>query len=204
MQKPARSKGEDSTGAQASRLPVNDQVSPQKKKQGSLSKFLLQFVKRLCYGCNIVSRMHDSQFTIHDSQTNMALDRKWEKYRGGPAAVSKNSIRVTINHKGMIYMNAKTYTALGRPEAVALYYNREEDAIAVEPANPRSIENFPVVERLNGRAINSGSFCRQFGIKIPLTQRFIRPDITNDGHLILALRETVTIGGYKKGYTKKT
>ena len=162
---------------------------------------MLHFVKRLCYRCNIVLQMHDKQFTIHYSRftKNMTLDRQWEKFRGGPAAVSKSAVRVTINRKGMIYLNAKAYAALGSPQAVALYYNREVDAIAVEPANPRLIESFPVVSRNNGKAINSGSFCRQFGIFIKETQRFIRPDMTNEGQLILLLRETVTIGGYKKG-----
>ena len=41
--------------------------------------------------------------------------------------------------------------------------------------------------------------CRHYGISVPNTERFLRPDITSDGILILNLRETVTVGGIKRG-----
>jgi hypothetical protein len=104
----------------------------------------------------------------------------------------------------MIYMNKRAYEAISDPKAVALYYNREEDAIAMEPAFELSDESLPVVVRLNGWAVHGGGFCRHFGIQIPKTQRFIRTDITNEGQLILPLRETVTVGGYVKGRTRKS
>lgn len=134
----------------------------------------------------------------------MTLDRKWEKFRGGPAAASKDDVRVTLNPRGLIYLNAKAYGAIGQPTAVALYYNREDDAIAVEPGYPRFVENFPLVKRLNGYAVNAGSFCRHFGIQIPKTQRFLRPNMTNEGQLILSLRETITIGGITKRWRQKS
>lgn len=128
----------------------------------------------------------------------MTLDRKWEKFHGGPLTKDGETLRVTLNRKGLIYMNAKGYQALGRPKAVALYYSRDDDAIAVEPAYPRFVENFQVVKKQNGWAVHASTFCRHYNIRIPNTERFLRPDITNEGQLILNLKETVTVGGIER------
>ena len=130
----------------------------------------------------------------------MTLDRKWEKFKGGPAVnKAEQSIRVTINRKGLIYLSSKMYQALGNPKAVALYYSREDDAIAVESAYPRFVENFQVVKKQGGWAVHASPFCRHYNIRVPNTERFLRPDITNEGQLILNLKETVTVGGIVKG-----
>jgi len=77
----------------------------------------------------------------------MALDRKWEKFQGGPARSAADQVRVTINRKGLIYLNTKAYEALGRPKAVALFYNREDDQIAIQPAYERFVEHFLIVKK---------------------------------------------------------
>ena len=134
----------------------------------------------------------------------MTLDRSWEKFKGGPEQQRKaGALRVTINRTGMIYMNAKIYQVFGKPQAVALYYNRAEDSIAVEPSNPRHVENFPVAKNQLGWSIHASTFCRHFGIKIPNTECFIRPDITNEGQLVLKLRETVMVGGIERKRSQK-
>ena len=124
----------------------------------------------------------------------MTLDRKWEKFKGGPLAGAANMPRVTINRKGLIYMNARMYAAFGRPKAVALYYSREDDAIAVQPAYERFAEHFQVVRKQMGWAVHASTFCRHYRIRVPDTERFIRPDLDNEGILILNLRETVAVG----------
>ena len=124
----------------------------------------------------------------------MTLDKKWEKFKGGPLKVSGQEPRVTINRKGLIYMNARMYAAFGRPKAVALYYSREDDAIAVQPAYERFAEHFQVVKKQMGWVVHASTFCRHYRIRVPNTERFIRPDLDNEGVLILNLRETVTVG----------
>jgi hypothetical protein len=47
-------------------------------------------------------------------------------------------------------------------------------------------------------AVHASSFCRDFRIRITGTQRFIRPDVTAEGQLILPLRETIAVGGIHK------
>ena len=128
------------------------------------------------------------------------LERKFEKFRGGPAAQLGKLAdpRVTINRRGLIYLNRKAYESLGSPKAVALYYSREDDSIAIEPAYPRFAENFPAIPKQEGNAIHAATFCRHFGISVPRTERFLRPDLTAEGQLILSLRETVSVGGIKR------
>lgn len=128
----------------------------------------------------------------------MTLARKWEKFNGGPATKGSEALRATINRRGMIYLNAKLYQMFGQPKAVALYYSREDDAIAVEPAYERFAQNFQVVKSQYGWTIRASSFCRHFQIRVPTTERFIRPEITNEGQLILNLKETVLVGGRTK------
>ena len=125
----------------------------------------------------------------------MALGRRWEKFNGGPANKSSEAVRVTINRRGMIYMNRRAFEVFGRPKAVAIYYSREDDAIALERAYERFKENFPVVKKQMGYAVHASTFCRHYNIRVPKTQRFIRPNLTDEGQLILNLRETVTAGG---------
>jgi len=128
------------------------------------------------------------------------LEKNFEKFHGGPATRLGQLAdpRVTINRKGLIYLNRKAYEALGSPKAVALYYSREDDSIALEPAFPRFAENFPVISKQEGHAIHAASFCRHYGISVPKTERFLHPNLTAEGQLILALRETVTVGGINR------
>jgi hypothetical protein len=126
----------------------------------------------------------------------MPLDRKWEKFTGGPAASkAEKELRVTINRKGMIYLSAKMYTVFGRPKAVALYFNKDDDSMALEPAYERFDQHFKLKKLGSGWGVRASTFCRHHKIKIPTTERFIRPDLDNEGRLILNLRQTTTVGG---------
>lgn len=124
------------------------------------------------------------------------LDRRFEKFRGGPlpARRAADEPRVTINRKGLIYMNACAYERLGRPKFVSLYYSRLDAAIAVEPAFPPEYESFPVIKKQQGWSIHASTFCRNYGLRFPTTTRFLAPAL-NEGIMVLSLRETVTVGG---------
>lgn len=132
----------------------------------------------------------------------MTLDRRWEKFRGGPIFRGVPQVRVTINRRGLIYMNERTYKLLSSPQAVALYYCRELDSIALMPANLRNGESFPVVKKQVGWGIHASTFCRHYDIHVKDTEQFLRVDINKSGTMTLPLRETVSVGGIKKR-TKK-
>ena len=131
------------------------------------------------------------------------MDREWEKFKGGPAVAMKDRIHVTINAKGMILLNANVHRLLGKPTAVNLYFNRQRDQIAVEPAHARLDLVFPVREKDPYFYIYASPFCKHFGIRMPCTQAFIRPEIDQKGVLLLDLSETTTVGGWThKGKTR--
>ena len=111
-------------------------------------------------------------------------------------------VRVTLNRRGLIYLNQRAYKMLSSPQAVALFYCRELDAIAIQPANVRNAESFPVVPKQMGWGIHASTFCRHFDIRVKDTEQFLRTDISKSGTMTLPLRETVTVGGIKR--TKKT
>ena len=125
------------------------------------------------------------------------LDHKFEKFLGGPSHRMdlKNKLRATINRRGMIYFNEKLFAELGSPPAVALYFNREDGQIAVQAAFELSGAAFPVQKHQAGWVVRASTFCRHFGIRVPVTQEFLRPWIDVEGILRLNLVETITVGG---------
>lgn len=132
----------------------------------------------VCYTCNIMAAQ---------------LDRKYEKFLGGPTEPPDQRIHVSIDRRGVITFNARCYRELGKPVAVYLHFSRIDDTIAVEPVSSSQLPAaFPL--RPNGTAwyLNSAPFCRHFGIRLDSTQRFISPDF-RDGALHLKLADTVTI-----------
>lgn len=107
----------------------------------------------------------------------------------------KNKLRATVNYRGMIYLNQKLYDSLGNPAAVALFYNREDDVIAVQPAFELSDETFPIQKHQAGYVVRASTFCRHYRVRVPNTEEFLRPTIDQNKTLILNLRDTITVGG---------
>lgn len=121
------------------------------------------------------------------------MDREWEKFRGGPTVSTQEQIHVSIGKRGLLYMNRNAHRVLGRPAAVYLYFNRAKDSIAVQPTSARLPEAFPVIEKQHGFVINASPFCRHFGIRPDTTEKFVRPDLNNEGVLLLDLSNTIHI-----------
>ena len=116
-----------------------------------------------------------------------------------------NKLRATINYHGMIYLNEKLFAELGSPAAVALFYNREDNIIAVEPAFALNDETFPVQKYQAGRVVRASTFCRHYRIRVPNTEEFRRPNLDPNKTLLLNLRDTITVGGItrKRGKVKE-
>jgi len=122
-----------------------------------------------------------------------SLERDFEKFKAGPLLPTQDRLHATLSSNGKIYLNKKLYRVLQKPAAVALYYSRERDVIAVEPANPRFPQSFPVLECRMGYRIGAGPFVGHFHIRTKNTVRFVRPDMTDSGALLLDLRNTVNV-----------
>ncbi|MEP6848363.1 MAG: hypothetical protein ABI999_05865 [Acidobacteriota bacterium] len=126
------------------------------------------------------------------------LDRKFEKFMGGPTVPPETRVHVSIDGRGVITMNATAFRLLGKPKAVYLHFSRADDTIAIEPVDSdRFPAAFPLRPNGTARYLNSAPFCRHFNIRLDTTHRFITPDL-RDGALHLKLRETVTIRRERK------
>lgn len=104
------------------------------------------------------------------------LDRKFEKFLGGPTQPPELRVRVSLDKRNVILMNKKCYQMLGKPTAVYLHFSRTDDIIAIEPVHSyRLPAAFPVRVYDTTFSINAAPFCRHFGIKLDATQQFISP-----------------------------
>ena len=121
------------------------------------------------------------------------IDRKYEKFLGGPTQAPETRLHVSMDKRGVITINATCYKLLGKPVAANLYYSRADDMIAIEPVHSSRLPTaFPFRQNSSARYLNAAPFCRHFRIKLDATQRFLSPEV-RDGALHLKLSETVTI-----------
>ena len=130
----------------------------------------------------------------------MIILGKLEKFMGGPTPPPEKRVHVTINKQNLIGLNEKCYEMLGKPQAVYLYYSREDSVIAIEPVHSfRMPAAFPVKAKGNGGwRINAAPFCKHYNIRTDTTERFISPELSSDGkQLLLKLTETVTIKNFR-------
>lgn len=127
----------------------------------------------------------------------MPLDRGWERYHGGPFRAIDDRLHVTLNQKGLLLVNAAVYKLMDKPTSVVLYYNREVDKVAVEPADFRVPEAYPVRNYRTHYRVHAISFCRHFGISFAFTHKMLGVVVTDDRRLILDLNNTTPI------FTKK-
>jgi hypothetical protein len=131
------------------------------------------------------------------------MDRKYEKFLGGPTRSADERVYVSLSKANLLVFNNNCYKLLGKPTAVYLYFSRSDDMIAVEPVHSRRLPAaFPVLEKYaSGWRVNASPFCKHFNIRLDTTERFISPEF-RDGALQLKLSETVTVRQLRRGKRK--
>jgi len=78
----------------------------------------------------------------------MTLDRKYEKFLGGPTQPTQERVYASISPQNVITVNSNCYRLLGKPPAVYLYFSRADDMIAIQPVESfRLPAAFPVRDR---------------------------------------------------------
>jgi len=125
----------------------------------------------------------------------MIIVGKLEKFMGGPTQPPQKRVHVTINKDNVIRLNDRCYGMLGKPPAVYLHFSRADSLIAIEPVHShRMPAAFPVKQSgNNGWLISASPFCKHYNIRIDATERFVNPEQSRDGKmLLLKLTETVT------------
>lgn len=125
----------------------------------------------------------------------MVVDKNgWERFKGEPVTAFRDRLHATIGKEKKILINRNLYFAWGSPAAVYLFFNRRLKQIALMPADAKDTSAFPV--RSNGSGgyqIMAVPFCQHYNIQIRYTHKFIRPEITDDGQLILDLTNTIRV-----------
>lgn len=109
------------------------------------------------------------------------------------AAVASKSPFVTMQRKGPLSLNLAAYELLGKPEAVTLLYDEEEELVGFKPAPTSNPRAFPV--RAQGQnavtfVVAGQAFSKHFGLDTSTARRYA-VDL-KDGMLILDLKAEST------------
>ena len=120
--------------------------------------------------------------------------RQWDEYTAGPTKPRDERLHVTLNQKGVIFLNRKMHEVLGRPAAAILLFDRRNGLIGIRPANAKHA--FPLKKKSvgTGRIIHASPFCRHHGIKIDGSVVFNDLELEKDGTLTLALHTATNVG----------
>ena len=121
---------------------------------------------------------------------------RWTEFQGGPNRVDRDGLRVTLNSRGTLLLNGRTYEAMNTPSAVQLLFDENNSIIGLRAADPRLHNAFPVKQKDNqtNRLVHASPFCKHWGIKVKRTVLFNNVDMTNEGVLKLELNKTTSIG----------
>lgn len=129
----------------------------------------------------------------------------WEPFDKRSAAASKAPM-VSIQRKGPFSLNKAAHELMGSPEAVELFFDREQQLVGFKPTSLTSPRAFPV--RPQGKnagtlMIAGQSFTRHFGIDTSKARRY--PVEMRDGVLVLDLRgESVEVTGARSKHIEIT
>ncbi len=106
---------------------------------------------------------------------------------------SRRRMCISLSAVGKMRICGVTMEAMGRPEAVFVFYDRANHRIGLKPAPSGSENSYPVSVASNGpgRVIYLVRLLVELGIELPGTVRFVRPVMEN-GMLVLDLTTAET------------
>lgn len=125
------------------------------------------------------------------SEESVDVERHWEEFKGSPPPRNGNRMYVSINDRGIIVLNRKSFDSLGKPEAVTLLYDGHSYVIGLKPCTRLMPNAFPVAPRgkSGGHVIWAYAFAKEHDIQPTGTIRFLEPRMEN-GILVLDLNHT--------------
>lgn len=135
----------------------------------------------------------------------MSVKRKWAEFASSPPPRAGSRLYVSLNQKGIIAINRRTYQALGEPEAVSLLFDIDNLTIGLRPCGLLMPNAFPIAQRgaTGTHIIWALSFTNAHQIFVTGTIRFLKPEI-EDGVLVLDLNYTArTTQSPRKGWRKR-
>jgi len=124
------------------------------------------------------------------------MELNFELFEEGEAGRTQDRVHVTLAADGRIYFSRRAVEALGRPEAVALMFDRRRQVIGVMPSDAGRKHAFRLRTKLGmgeGRVISVRNFCRHFGIRAAETVAFPTANVNRDGILVLDLQKSESV-----------
>ena len=120
---------------------------------------------------------------------------KWTVFEGRQFQAKRTSEpRVSLDMRGVFYLNDAAWNALGGPGAVELLHDDSGRIFGIKPCDPRRRNAFRVRERSStSRRISAAAFFQNLGMQLDRTVLFQHIDLDNDGVMILDMNTSVTV-----------
>ena len=113
---------------------------------------------------------------------------------------SDDRLHVTVNARGNIYLSRRALEALQMPEAVVLLFDVEGKTIGVRRDSVDRRNSHRLTKKgskEHGRVLYAADFLAHYGIRITETLAFLKPELDDDGILVLNLKEAAAVGKRK-------
>ena len=120
----------------------------------------------------------------------------WTEFQGRPSRSGRDEPRVTLNRRGVFFINRKAFDKLGAPAAVRLFFDENRRRIGLKRADPALRNAFPIrqKDKWQNRVVNASSFCKHYQVNVDRTVLFNEVTLDKDGILCLDLSKTTSIG----------
>lgn len=124
------------------------------------------------------------------------MEVDFELFEEGERGRTRDRVHVTLHKTRHIYFSGKAVEALGRPDGVALLFDRRRQVIGVMPSALNRQHAYELRRKKNmgaGRVISAKNFCEHYGINPPETVAFVRAEVNRDGILMLDLQAVAAV-----------
>jgi hypothetical protein len=125
----------------------------------------------------------------------------FDEFEEGPVEAPWKRVSVTISSRGHFYLNRKAIEAMGEPDAVVLFFDRERKTIGMQRSPIGRKNAFQLVRRTpkeNGRMVFATNFFRRHNVTPTATIRIDSPQVNKDGILILDLNNATPVNAKEK------
>ena len=131
---------------------------------------------------------------------NRDMKREWQEFFGSANERLRTRVRVTLNARGVLLLNRCAFEAIGSPGAVTLLYDAHDRTIGLREVDPAAPNAFPVKRKdtFHNYTVHTSPLCKHYRLFPTRTVRFNKPEIDNQGVLVLELGDTTAIGGLRK------
>lgn len=131
------------------------------------------------------------------------MEVDFELFEEGQRGRTRDRVHVTLGKDYHIYFSGKAVEALGRPDGVALLFDRRRKIIGVMPSALNREHAFELRKKRNmgaGRVISAKNFCEHYEIVPTETVAFPQAEVNRDGVLVLDLQKASSV---KRGKVKR-